>query len=281
MSLISEVLSYIGKLRIFSEVFLVPGAPPRVRELDLLKDILPVKLSPADTRNFLIYLRELAGKFGGLDKRGVFTVARPDFGRVRVVYGMQRGSYYLSLLKIPAEIPPVDTFLGDLAKFEKFFKVVENAQEMVFVVFGEDWFVNATFVFEIFKQLTLGDTKVIFTIENPPAYLLQHGTSVVVQKELYVDNKDLSEAVEDIPLVNPDYVYVFDVLNIYTLPFEELLRYITGRVNLFMNFPMRSKTLLKRFLSQNVDMGREYLLVRVYRTPKGLYDFTLENFGMH
>ncbi len=276
MSLITEVLGYVGNVKIFSEVFLVAGAPPRVRELEELRNLVDTVLTPRDTRGFLIYLRELAGKFGPLDKRGVFTVSSPDFGRVRVVYGTQRGSYYLSLLKIPAEIPSAENYLLRAEKFEKLFKLVANAGEMVFVVFGEDWFVNATFIYSLFKKLTEGERKVIMTLENPPAYLLKHGSSVVVQKEIYVDNKDIVEGVEDIPLINPDYVYTFDVLNIYSLPLEEILRYITGRVNLFLNFPMRSKTLLRKFLSDFMGGGREFVLIRLYQAGLGLYDFQIE-----
>lgn len=279
MSLISEVLTFVGGLKFFSEVFLVPGAPPRVRDNETLRDILPVKLTPSDTRNFIIYLRELAGRFGALDKRGVFTVSGKEFGRVRVVYGMQRGSYYLSLLKIPPEIPEVGEFFLQPDKFEKFYKVVKNASELIFVVYGEDWFINATFIYGIFKKLTAEGGKVIMTVENPPAYLLPHGNCVSVQKELYVDNKTFEEAVEDIPLIVPNFVYTFDVLNIYTLPLEALFRYITGEVNLFLNFPMRSKTLLKRFLTQRTEIAREFALVRVFRAGLGLYDFTVENFG--
>ncbi len=279
MSLIAEVLSFVGKLRLFSEVFLVPGAPPRVRINDEIEDILPVKLSKDDTRNFLIYLRELAGRFGALDKRGVFTVSEPTFGRVRVVYGMQRGSYYLSLFKIPEEIPSEEQFFAHPEKVDRFFKLVENAEELIFTVYGEDWFVIATFIYEIFKRLADEGDRVIMTIENPPAYLLPHGGGVSIQKELYVDNKTFEEAVADIPLITPDFVYTFDVLNIYTLPLEELARYITGKVNLFLNFPMRSKTLLRRFLAQKMDITREIVPIRVFRTEGNRYDFSVESFG--
>jgi Tfp pilus assembly ATPase PilU len=278
MSLIAEVLDFVGKLNLFSEVFLVPGAPPRVRVGARVEELLPVKLSPEDTRTFLIYLRELAGRFGALDRRGVFTVSEPSFGRVRVVYGMQRSSYYLSLLKIPPEIPPESQFFAFPQKVEKFYRLISSAEESIFVAFGEDWFVIATFVYEFLKRSAV-DGKVIMTIENPPAYLLPHGRGVSIQKELYVDNKTFEEAVSDIPLLTPDFVYTFDVLNIYTLPLEELVRYVTGRVNLFLNFPMRSKSLLHRFLAQRMEITREVIPVRVFRVGENRYDFSVESFG--
>jgi Tfp pilus assembly ATPase PilU len=278
MGLVASIVDFLGKVKLFSELFLIPGAPPRVREGERLYDLSDQPLKPNDTKEVLIYFRELAGKFGALDKKGVFTVSRPDFGRVRVVYGLQRGSYYLSLLKIPPTLPAMEAFFLNPAKFDRLSEVIANGRDRVYVVFGDDWFVNATLIFEVFRRILTREGKVVLTVENPPAYLLEHGKGLVVQKELYVDCKDMVSAVEDIPLMNPDFVYTFDVLNIYSLPLEEIFKYLTGGVNLFLNFPMRSVYLLRKFLRQKADPTREYTLIRVFPAGVELYDFQLESF---
>ncbi len=273
MSLAKELLNVLKQERFFTELFLVPGTVPKKRADGGVVPVLDRVLKPEDTKTVLIYFRELAGKVGALQKREVFTFAYPNLGRVRVVYGTQRGAYYLTLLKVPFEVPPVEEFFKDPIKFEKFYKVAYNAKGSVFVVFGEDWFVNATFIFSIFQNLERDGGKVVLTLENPLAYLLKHGEGVSIQKELYVDNADFEDGLKDIPLIGPDYIYVFDVLNIYTLPLREIFRYLPPSANLFINLPMRSEILLKDFLREKVKITEHFLGIRITPAPLGLFDF--------
>jgi len=275
MSLAKEILEVLGRERFFTELLLVPGTEPKKRTPEGLVPALEKTLTPDDTRGLLIYFRELAGKVGPLRKREVFTFSYEGLGRVRVVYGLQRGSYYLTLLKVPFEVPEPSDFLKDPLKFERFYAAVTSAKGYTFAVFGEDWFVNATFVFAVFRRLTEEGKKLVLTVENPPAYLLRHGRGAALQKELFVDDPSLEEALRDLPLIGPDFAYVFDALNLYTLPLEEIFRYLPPGTNLFLNFPLRSELLLRNFLAGRLKSFDRVLGVRLFETPAGLFDFSV------
>jgi len=275
MGLNKELLELLKKESFFIELFLVPGSPPQERSGNSLTPVLNKVLQPEDTKNFLIYLRELAGKVGPLQKREVFTVSLPQLGRVRVIYGLQRGSYYLTLLKVPFEVPPPENLFANPAKFDKFYKSIYNFKGKTFVVIGNDWFINATFIFCLFERILENGGRVILTVENPLAYLLKHRNGLALQKELYVDNPSFDDTLKDLPLLAPDFLYIFDVLNIYTLPLKEVFYHLPPFTNLFLNFPVRSEGLLKSFLREKIKLGETFIGIKIQNTLSGLLDFSL------
>lgn len=277
MSFAKFLLDYLAESKFFIEVLAIPGAPPRIRN-ENLEAISERIVTPKDTRGALIYLRELAGKVGPLDKRGVFTFAYQSVGRIRVVYGMQRNSYYLSLLKVPFDPPEVENFFTNPYKFQKFAEAVYHERGKIYVVFGEDWFLNATFIAELFNYILSKGGKLITTVENPLSYLLKHHEGLIIQKELYEDIFNITDALIDIPLTVPDFLYIFDALNIYNLNFEEIFQYTPHSVNVFFNFPMKGKVFVKDFL-QKVGL-KGAILVEVILDPRlGLVDFNVGSIG--
>ena len=274
MSLAKLLLDFLAKEKFFTEVLVVPGAPPKVRREDKLIPILDRPVTPEESKAVLIYLREVAGKVGALDKRGIFTFAYRDIGRIRVIYGMQRSAYYLSLLKVPFDPPPVEEFFANPLKFEKLAEAVYHERGKIYAVFGDDWYINATLIDELFVYILKKGGKVITTIENPLAYLLKHYNGLIIQKELYEDIFSLKDGLEDIPLIVPDFTYIFDALNIYNIDFGEIFKYVPRSVNLFFNFPMKGKTFIKEFLE---GKGVEsFILLETIRDPlTGLVDFVI------
>jgi len=250
MNLAKTLLDFLEKEKFFVEVFAVPGAPPKVRKGDNLTPLGENIVTPEQTKGALIYLKELAGKMRALDKRGIFTFAYRNVGRIRVIYGSQRNSYYLSLLKVPFDPPKAGEFFKYPQKFEKFAEAVYHEKGKVFAIFGEDWFLNATFVFEILNYVLKKGGKIVYTMENPLAYLLKHENGLTIQREMYEDFFQLEEALQDIPLIVPDFVYYFDALNIYTTDFGKILRYVHRSANVFFNFPLKGIAVAKKLFKE-------------------------------
>lgn len=278
MSLAKFLLDFLQRENFFVEVLAVPGAPPKVRRNDGLKPISDKPITPDESKGALIYLRELAGKVGALDRKGIFTFSYRDVGRIRVVYGMQRNSYYLSLLKVPFNPPEPEKFFLNPYKFQKFAEAVYHEAGKVYAVHGEDWFINATLVGITFNYILQKGGKVIFTIENPLSYLLKHQNGLVIQKELYEDIFQLKDALEDIPLIVPDFLYLFDALNIYNLDFGEIFKYIPRSVSVFLNFPVKGRTFMKPFL-ERVGLKGAILVETKMDYNFGLVDFEVSLAG--
>lgn len=278
MSLAKFLLDFLTEEKFFIEVLIVPGAPPKVRTKEGLIPLTDKPTSPDEVKGVLIYLRELAGKVGALGKRGVFTFAYRDLGRIRVIYGMQRNAYYLSLLRVPFNPPPPEEFFQNPAKFEKLAEVIYHERGKIYVAYGEDWFINATLIAEIFNYLLEKGGKVILTVENPLAYMLKHKNGLAIQKELYEDIMQPTVALEDVPLIIPDYIYIFDALNIYQIGFGEIFRYIPRGVDVFLNFPMKGKIFVKSYL-EKIGVEKAILLETAMDTSTGLVDFNVTSTG--
>lgn len=278
MSLAKFLLDFLQKENFFTEVLAIPGAPPKVRKTDELVAISDKPVTPEETKAALIYLREVAGKVGAIDKKGIFTFAYKDVGRIRVIYGMQRNTYYLSLLKVPFNTPEPEKFFLNPYKFPKFAEAVYHERGKIYAVCGEDWFINATFIGITFDYILQKGGKVVFTIENPLSYLLKHKNGLVIQKELYEDIFQLKDGLEDIPLVVPDFVYIFDALNIYNLNFEEIFQYIPHSVNIFFNFPMKGKVFVKHYV-EKVGLKGVILIETKMDYNFGLVDFNISSAG--
>jgi twitching motility protein PilT len=272
MNLAKILLDFLEKEKFFTEVIAVPGAPPKVRRNEKLTSLGEEIVKPEQTKGALIYLKELAGKISALEKRGIFTFAYRNVGRIRVIYGSQRGSYYLSLLKVPFNPPLVEDFFTYPQKFEKFAEAVYHERGKVYAVFGGDWFLNATFIFEILNYVLKKGDRIVYTLENPTAYLLKHENGLTIQREMFEDFFQLEEALQDIPLIVPDFVYYFDALNIYTTDFGRVLKYIHRSANVFFNFPLKEKVVIRKLLEEKglngiipVELSIDYRL--------GLVDF--------
>jgi len=278
MSLAKFLLDFLAHENFFLEVLVVPGAPPKVRSGEGLIPLGDKPVTPDEAKGILVYLRELAGKVGALGKRGVFTFAYKDMGRVRVIYGMQRNSYYLSLLRVPFNPPPPDEFFAVPKKFEKLAEVIYHERGRVYVFHGEDWFVNATVIGEIFNYILEKGGRVVLTVENPLAYMLKHKNGLAIQKEIYEDVSKITEALEDVPLITPDYVYIFDALNIYHIDFEEIFKYIPRSVDVFLNFPMKGKVFVKNLL-ERIGVEKAILVETAIDLSTALVDFELATTG--
>ncbi|MDQ7082017.1 MAG: hypothetical protein Q9N34_02775 [Aquificota bacterium] len=107
MNLAPEILNYLGVRKEFTEVILAPKASPVERNDRIINRIMDVILSPEDIRDTLVSLRShTTTSLGPLGREGFFSFGLPEVGRIRVSYLTQRGSYVVSIVKVPYEIPP-------------------------------------------------------------------------------------------------------------------------------------------------------------------------------
>ncbi len=273
MNLAKTLLDFLEKERFFTEVIVVPGASPKVRRNKKLIPLEKETVKPEESKSALIYLRELAGKISPLEKRGIFTFSYQNIGRIRVIYGSQRNSYYFSLLKVPFNPPEEKTFFKNPLKFERFAEAINYEPGKIYTIFGEDWFLNATFIFEILNYILRSENRIVYTLENPIAYLLKHEKGLTIQREKFEDFFQLEEALQDIPLIVPDFVYYFDALNIYTTDFVKILKYVPRSTSVFFNFPLKGKVVMKKLLEE-LGLKNTISVELIWDPNTGLIDFT-------
>ena len=277
MNYTNQILNYLKQSHKFINIFLVPGFEPVVREENgELKKILNVKLTEKDTKEILITLRNAASIPKVPTIKEVFSFGIPEIGRIRVSYFLQRGSYVLNIVKTPFIVPePIDVFT-DIEKFLNFYNKFSKEKYGIFLILGNRWLANSMFVYSVLKLVNKNQKKIICTLENPISFLLRHGNSVIIQRDISVDADSTVEAIKDMYFLDPDITFYgssvvsenineleyLDMhrVNILSFPygsfdiFEEKLRNSTSSyfVSTFLKH-LKSVVIVRQDLSENSD----------------------------
>jgi hypothetical protein len=107
-------IELFGKLRHCFRGLPGPNASPMERKEGKLVRFTPVVLTSKDIRDTLVALKSHAsGLLGPLGKEGSFSFSIHKSGRFRVAYMTQRGSYVISIIKTPFEIPTIEELCQD------------------------------------------------------------------------------------------------------------------------------------------------------------------------
>ncbi len=208
MSYTKEIINYLKQTHKFVNIFLVPGFEPVVREDNgEFKKIIDIKLTEKDTKEILLTLRNSASIPKTLAVKEIFSFGIPEIGRIRVSYFLQRGSYVLNIVKTPFIIPePIDIFV-DIGKFLDFYNKFSKDNFGIFLILGSRWLANSMFVYSLLKLINKNQKKIICTLENPISFLLRHGNSIIIQRDITVDTDSKEEAIKDMYFLDPDIVF--------------------------------------------------------------------------
>ncbi len=243
MNYAPQIINYLGGSNTASEVFLVPNASPMERRGGKLVRFMPLVLTSEDIRDTLVALKSYAsGLLSPLGKEGSFSFSIHKVGRFRVAYMTQRGSYVISIIKIPFEIPPIENLCQDPPHvIKEINRIVGDLPSYCVLITGMDYIKASMFAYSMLQHVSINFSKVMYILEKPLSYLLKHGNSLVIQREIGTDMESLQEGLRDAILINPDILYVG-----YTQGFTEretgqIIRILESKALIFINLPYVSE----------------------------------------
>jgi len=211
MNIAPEILNYLGEKREFTEVILAPKASPVERRGRGIEKIMDIILSPDDIRDTLVSLRShTPTSLGPLGREGFFSFGMPDVGRIRVTYLTQRGSYVVSIVKVPYDIPDLADLVSSRDALESLFDSLSNYNGILAVI-GKSFVIHNLFSYSLLKELCVRESGLIYVLERPITYLIKHSNSIVIQREVGVDVDSFSEGVEEALFMHPDIIYISDI----------------------------------------------------------------------
>ncbi len=211
MNVAPEILNYLGEKREFTEVILAPKASPVERRERSVNRIMDLILSPDDIRDTLVSLRSHTSvSLGPLGREGFFSFGLPEVGRIRVTYLTQRGSYVVSIVKVPYEIPELKDIVSNPAELDELFDTLENYNGVLAII-GNSFVVHNLFSYSLLKELCARESQLIYVLERPITYLIKHSNSIVIQREVGVDVDSFDEGIEEALFIHPEVIYISDI----------------------------------------------------------------------
>jgi len=206
MNYAPQIISYLSSSDEISEVFLAPNTFPLERKNGRLVKCLDVVLTNEDVRDTLIALRSYSSTpISHLGKEGSFSFSLHKVGRFRVVYVTQRGSYVISIVKTPFDIPKLEDLCENYQNvIKEVNRIFEDLTSCLVIVTGKSSIKVSTFSYSLLQYVCFNLTKVVFVLEKPLNYLLKHGISLAIQREIGIDVESLEEGLRDVVLINPD-----------------------------------------------------------------------------
>ncbi len=211
MNLTPEILNYLAEKREFTEIILAPKASPVERRDKGISRIMDIILSPEDIRDTLVSLRShTPTSLGPLGREGFFSFGLPDIGRIRVTYLTQRGSYVVSIVKVPFNIPEFYSIVASKEKAQSILKTLSDLNGIVAII-GKSYVVHNLFSYSLLSEICNRRSGLIYVLERPITYLIRHSNSIVIQREVGVDVDSFDEGIEEALFLNPEIIYMSDV----------------------------------------------------------------------
>jgi twitching motility protein PilT len=263
MNYAPQILNYLGSVSTVSEVFLAPNASPMERRDGKLIRFMHVVLTSEDIRDTLVALKIYAsGSLSPLGKEGSFSFSIHKSGRFRVTYITQRGSYIISIIKIPFEIPTIEELCQDpLHVTKEINRIVGDLSGRCVVIMGKDHIKASMFAYSLLQHVSINFSKIIYILEKPLSYLLKHGNSLVIQREIGTDVETLQEGLGDAVLIKPNILYIG-----YTECFDkrerrEIVRILESGTLVFVNIPYISQQKLAYYLKDLVSFTERIMML--------------------
>jgi Tfp pilus assembly protein, pilus retraction ATPase PilT len=206
MNYAPQILNYLGSVSTVSEIFLAPNASPMERREGKLVRFMPVVLTSEDIRDTLVALKSHASdSLGPLGKEGSFSFSIHKSGRFRVSYMTQRGSYVISIIKTPFEIPTIEELCQNPPHvIKEINRIVGDLSGSCVVITSRDHIKASMFAYSLLQHVSIYFSKVIYILEKPLNYFLKHGNSLVIQRQIGTDLESLQEGIGDDMLIKHD-----------------------------------------------------------------------------
>jgi twitching motility protein PilT len=263
MNYAPQILNYLGSVSTVSEIFLAPNASPMERREGKLVRFMPVVLTSEDIRDTLMALKSHAsGSLGPLGKEGSFSFGIHKSGRFKVVYMTQRGSYVISIIKTPFEIPTIEELCQNPPHvIKEINRIVGDLSGRCVVITGRDHVKASMFAYSLLQHVSIYFSKVIYILEKPLNYLLKHGNSLVIQREIGTDVGSLQEGLEDAMLIKPDILYIGYTERFGEREIGEIVRILESGTLVFANIPYISQQKLAYDLKKLVSFTKRIIML--------------------
>lgn len=248
MNYMPQIVNLLSVSDDIVEVYLVPKAFITERRGGKLLRVSDTLLGQEDVRDTLVALRSHTPyALGPLGREGVFSFGLQNVGRFRVSYITQRGSYVVHIIKTPFQIPMIEKLCHDRAALGKLDELIRLNNSGIIIFQGRNHTLTGTFVYSLLQRVCENYSKVIFILESPLTFLLKHGQSLVVQREVGVDVESFEEGIRDALYVNPDIFYLGGGKLYLSKEAENLIRVIEAETLLLLSTSSVDKELMNTF----------------------------------
>jgi Tfp pilus assembly pilus retraction ATPase PilT len=193
------------------ETFLIPGSPPILKIEKTFTPILNFKLTPDDVKQILVNLHSRSTVVNvPLREAGYFSFGIPGVGRFLVSYVTQRGSYAVYIQLVEQTIPPLKIWARD----PEIFKIMEDSIETDFgliLITGPFYRLNIDLSASLLQEIISKKEVLVYTVEYPLTYSLQHRNALVIQREVGTDVPSFEEGLKESLRLPSEVVYINDI----------------------------------------------------------------------
>jgi twitching motility protein PilT len=209
MNYMPQVMNYLSATEDIRELYLVPNAFIMEKREGKLIRVSDAVLSPEDIRDTLVALRSHTPFAPGpIGREGMFSFGVHNVGRFRVSYITQRGSYVVHIIRTPYHIPQLSQLCSDKNTIAQLDELIRLNHAGLVLFTGKNQVRVNTFVYSLLQYICMNYSKVIFVLERPLTFLLKHGQSLVIQREVGVDVENFREGLKDAFYMKPDILFV-------------------------------------------------------------------------
>lgn len=193
------------------ETFLIPGAPPIIKVDRTFTPIFNLKLTPDEVKQVLINLHSRSTLVNvPIKEAGYFSFGIPGVGRFLVTYVTQRGSYAVYIQLVEQTIPSIKVWTSDPEVFTIIEKTTEIDLGLVFIS-GPFYRLNVDLSASLLQEIILKREVLVYTVESPLTYSLQHRNALVIQREVGTDVSTFEEGLKESLRLPAGIVYINDI----------------------------------------------------------------------
>jgi twitching motility protein PilT len=209
MNYAAKILAYLNEPDRFAQILLIAGAPPVEKRGDQFRIVINTVLTPDDIRDTLATFASHARRTipSDLGQQGVFAFGMPNQGRFKIHFLTQRGSNFVSIQRMPFDIPQLETLLAQPAQMTLIDEALTQPAGGIVVFTGTSPDAISRLIYATVTRINDSRNMVIYMLEQNLSYLLKHKNSIVVQVEIGTDIPTLSEGIQNGLFLAPDLVY--------------------------------------------------------------------------
>ena len=198
-----------------SDIFIVPGAPVRVKVKGVLEMLTQERVLPQDTQALIHAMYALAGRDPSLLQQegdDDFSFAVRELSRFRVNTYLQRGSCAATCRIVNFDLPHAD----ELGIPSTVMELVDMRGGMILVT-GPAGSGKSTTLACMIDRINSTRSGHIVTIEDPIEYLHRHKKSLVSQREVPGDARTFSRALRAALREAPDVIMLGEMRDLDTI----------------------------------------------------------------
>lgn len=197
-----------------TDIHLCVGSQPLMRVNSKLVPIEGTeKLLPPHMKAIAdFYLTEQKLQKLEVDKTVDMSYSKPNLGRFRCNFYLQRGTIALAMRSLPLEIPPLES-LGLPNHVDQFL----TKSKGLILVAGATGSGKSTTLASMIKRINENYNYHITTIEDPVEYLHRHQSSLVTQKEIGDDAVSFASALKASLREDPDVIMLGEMRDYETI----------------------------------------------------------------